>query len=774
MCIRDRVSTQSTGGFTQPARSVLAAHRCFSRLLCPLDRGGMKTMPRMILFSLLACAHCVLAQLSNAIAKDSDLAPNAFRDSSPLAVEEVIFGERSTNHSECSVDLRLRWTTEIGSGVYTAPVIADLYADGSKEIVAAGFTRYVEAIDGATGGSTPGWPFVFSKSSFHASPLMYDVDNDGHQEVVLVTNDAEIVFLKQEGVPLYGWTLKVPPLSVRKHWYAGLDEDRTTRRLLSVSTPRNDADYVKAPVEQGAWGGSLSRAGVASLDLLRAPDDEIIEEIKNNKQYPDPLHAEAYQDALKQMMAEAAADQSDEYVLVDAHIMATPVIADLDGDGRPELVATVSYYYDREEVDNPTMHPPLPDDVIKSKYVAGGVVVFQMDDQSIKWSQHLDLTTDTTKLRAYIYTSPTVADLDGDGRLDVIVGTSVGFIYVLDDTGRVFSGFPIQIGEIQGSIAVEDVTGDGSLDLIVADASGNVLCVSNKGAIQWERKISGFSSQGASIGDVDGNNKLDVVVGTTTGHVWALEGNTGAPLEGFPVKTEGKIIAPVLLTQIKKPTAEHGNNGGVMQLIVPSFDGGLYIFDGKGPCVHRVDIGESAYSMVLADDVTGDGKLDLVVGTIAGNLFVFGTSMPFDPSLTWASQGQVSKMWQGVKVQQSSRTHRDVLGRSFVVQFEIVDRSTVGEGSRRYNVSISVGGTTVLSSKSFTSTGMYTEVVQSPEHRGAAAVIVRMQNQHGQVFEDSMSLSFNVHFYKMLKWMLFLPFAATAVLTMVIVRPSAE
>ena len=45
---------------------------------------------------------------------------------------------------------------------------------------------------------------------------------------------------------------------------------------------------------------------------------------------------------------------------------------------------------------------------------------------------HLDLTTDKTKFKALIHAAPTVADLDGDGRSEVIVGTSLGLLYVLD------------------------------------------------------------------------------------------------------------------------------------------------------------------------------------------------------------------------------------------------------------------------------------------------------------------------------------------------------
>lgn len=54
--------------------------------------------------------------------------------------------------------------------------------------------------------------------------------------------------------------------------------------------------------------------------------------------------------------------------------------------------------------------------------------------------------------------------------------------------------------------------------------------------------------------------------------------------------------------------------------MAPSEDGHVYVIEGATGCVNKIDLGERVLSMVLADDVKGDGTLDLIVGTMTGEV----------------------------------------------------------------------------------------------------------------------------------------------------------
>ena len=66
-----------------------------------------------------------------------------------------------------------------------------------------------------------------------------------------------------------------------------------------------------------------------------------------------------------------------------------------------------------------------------------------------------------------LHTSPTLPPRDG--KLEVIMGTSMGFLYVLDSEGKPRAGWPLQMGEIQAQALVVDINNDGEVEIVVGE-----------------------------------------------------------------------------------------------------------------------------------------------------------------------------------------------------------------------------------------------------------------------------------------------------------------
>lgn len=90
---------------------------------------------------------------------------------------------------------------------------------------------------------------------------------------------------------------------------------------------------------------------------------------------------------------------------------------------------------------------------------------------------------------------------------------------------------------------------------------------------------------------------------------------------------------------VPSPAIEHAREGVTagLHLLVPSFDGHLYILDGHHSCAERVDIGEHISSTPLLDDIDANGLLDIVIGTLHGTVHVLETQIPAHPLNTWTS-----------------------------------------------------------------------------------------------------------------------------------------
>eukprot|EP00003_Mantamonas_plastica_P018576 TRINITY_DN3036_c0_g1_i10.p1 TRINITY_DN3036_c0_g1~~TRINITY_DN3036_c0_g1_i10.p1 ORF type:complete len:122 (+),score=38.19 TRINITY_DN3036_c0_g1_i10:212-577(+) len=97
-------------------------------------------------------------------------------------------------------------------------------------------------------------------------------------------------------------------------------------------------------------------------------------------------------------------------------------------------------------------------------------------------------------------------------------------------------------------------------------------------------------------------------------------------------------------------------------------------------------------------------------------------------------------------------------GFMMTLQFEVVDNRPNSDREREYKVRVSIGGSQTLFEKNYTKPGIYQEQVPCPNQRRVATVLVEMTNEQGQYFSDSFPMSFNMHFYRTLKWFLVVPF----------------
>ncbi|KAL0744102.1 hypothetical protein Bca4012_085615 [Brassica carinata] len=519
--------------------------------------------------------------------------------------------------------------------------------------------------------------------------------------------------------------------------------------------------------------GILEADADSSFDLLR-DTDELGDEYRYD--YDDYVNETMWGD---EEWVEGQHENSEDYVNIDAHILCTPVIADIDKDGIQEMVVAVSYFFDPEYYDNPEHLKELGGIDIKN-YIASSIVVFNLETKQVKWVKELDLSKDTANYQAYIYSSPTVVDLDGDGYLDILVGTSFGLFYAMDHRGNIREKFPLEMAEIQGAVVAADINDDGKIELVTTDSHGNVAAWTTQGVEIWEAHLKSLVPQGPSIGDVDGDGHTDVVVPTISGNIYVLSGKDGSIVRPYPYRTHGRVMNQVLLVDLNK----RGDKKKGLTIVTTSFDGYMYLIDGPTSCADVVDIGETSYSMVLADNVDGGDDLDLIVSTMNGNVFCFSTPSPHHPLKAWRStdQGMNNKAIrydrEGVFVTHSTRGFRDEEGKNFWAEIEIVDNYRYPSGSQApYNVTTTLlvpgnyqGDRRIKQSQIYDRPGKYRIKLPTVGVRTTGTVMVEMVDKNGLYFSDEFSLTFHMYYYKLLKWLLVLPMVGMFGL-LVILRP---
>jgi hypothetical protein len=382
----------------------------------------------------------------------------------------------------------LAWEVKVGGwDRASSPAIADIDLNGINDVIVGHQDGWVRIFKDGGSGMMPGWPQPAiisggSPTAIESSPAIGDLDRDGRPEIIqgvgstfVENQNGGIVVFNENG-------------STHCRW-AGADNMRVWGMV-----PRPD----------GYAEGVFSTPAIGDVDGDSFPDivfggwDSYIHVLNRDCQEVVPRFFN------------------------DDTIWSSPSLYDVDGDGRQEIFIGGDSHSGGSE--------NWPGGIVRAlDWRPGGLVQL--------WE---------VKPAEVVHSSISIGDIDGDGRLEAVHGTGDFYKGVRGnnpDSHKVFAwhvedgspvpGWPQSTGGVTWSTpTLADLTGDGIPEVVSGSRDHKVYAWRGNGSLLWAvdpAAAGGVSAEvqgSAMVGDVTGDGKPEVVIGTGWG-MFVLDGATG-------------------------------------------------------------------------------------------------------------------------------------------------------------------------------------------------------------------------------------------------------
>jgi hypothetical protein len=315
-----------------------------------------------------------------------------------------------------------------------------------------------------------------------------------------------------------------------------------------------------------------------------------------------------------------------------------------------------NFFYHPSGVESSSYHQPayadLDDDGDYDLVIGDeeGMLIYyenQGDHQAPLWREHAGILPDVAADTFGYWLAPTLADLDGDSDLDLVIGERMGTVGCYWNIGSAgspdwseldtttFAG--VKAGSFCAVPALCDLDADGDHDLVLGERDALIAYYENIGTPHepiWRKDSQAFGDlvfgyfNTPVLYDMDGDKDSDLVVGRRGGDLFFSYENTGTPqspewtpsLRWFePVQVDWHSAPAVCdLDSDGDPDLTLGEENGVMSYYR---NDGAWQWTDDSARFAGIDVG--FWSTPVLVDLDADHDLDLIIGEDEGELILF-------------------------------------------------------------------------------------------------------------------------------------------------------
>jgi outer membrane protein assembly factor BamB len=390
-----------------------------------------------------------------------------------------------------------KWRFPTNGLAEPSAAVGDINGDGRTEVVVSSHDGSIYAVDGSAQGLilTPKWEFKTEapetgKPLVWSSPALGDVDSDGRIEVIVGADDKNVYVLDgANGVEK--WRFSTTSRVRASPTLADVDGDGRLEILIASS----QIYALDARARRVKWAYRLATTSFSSAAVGDIDGDKQLEVVVGS--YDNTVYALSGPTGTLKWKFYAGNS-----------VESSPALGDIDGDGKIEVI-------------------------FGQGFIAGnnpkGVYALRGTDGARKWFFNLGVDQ-------RVISSPALADIDGDGKIEVVIGSNANKLYVFEGQGDAQGNAKIKyIHEtgyyIESSPTLGDIDGDGKIEIVVGshDAHLYVLeAIPGQQQLRVEWKYSPPSANiffsSPTLADIDDDGLLEIVIGNNNQVFYAFDG----------------------------------------------------------------------------------------------------------------------------------------------------------------------------------------------------------------------------------------------------------